>query len=153
MIKTTFVQNILLLWLKNTKKKSQKSSVSFHILPGTLAPSVILCQLLSWSPFPLFGWRNLRIAFNYYISVLLLNTWSHQWTNERNCVKIYLTLIFWSRKIRAPKHWVQKFAQNQVNNSWDIADIYECFQDILCCLDKCNCDGWHLIKMVQGTYL
>ena len=135
MIKTTFVQNILLLWLKNTKKKSQKSSVSFHILPGTLAPSVILCQLLSWSPFPLF------------------DTWSHQWTNERNCVKIYLTLIFWSRKIRAPKHWVQKFAQNQVNNSWDIADIYECFQDILCCLDKCNCDGWHMIKMVQGTYL
>ena len=22
-----------------------------------------------------------------------------------------------------------------------------------CCLDKCHCDSWHLLKMVQGTYL
>ena len=23
----------------------------------------------------------------------------------------------------------------------------------ICCLDKCCHDGWHLLKMVQGTYL
>ena len=49
----------------------------------------------------------------------------------------------------------KKFGQNQVSNSWNIAYIYKCRQDI-CCLGKYHCDSWHLwhlLKMVQGNYL
>ena len=39
-----------------------------------------------------------------------------------------------------------KFGQNRVSNSWDIHDMEKC------CLDKCQCGSWHLLKMVPGTY-
>ena len=45
-----------------------------------------------------------------------------------------------------------KFSQNQVSNTLDIPYMDKCRQD-KCCLDKCPSDRWHLLKMVQGTYL
>ena len=35
-----------------------------------------------------------------------------------------------------PRNLLLKFGQNQVNNSWDILDMYKCRED-KCCLDKC----------------
>ena len=45
-----------------------------------------------------------------------------------------------------------KVWSKSVSNNWDIPYMDKCRQD-KCCLDKCPSDRWHLLKMVQGTYL
>ena len=84
-------------------------------------------------------------------------------------MKIQVKKMFGPRSIWVKKSLVQKeilaqinygsqkigsktFGQNWVSNSWYIAELYRCLQDI-CGLDKCHHDSWHLWKIVPGTYL
>jgi len=46
----------------------------------------------------------------------------------------------------------KKFGQNRTSNSWDIAYMDKCHQGI-CCQDKCHHNSWHLLNMVQRSYL
>ena len=46
----------------------------------------------------------------------------------------------------------KKFGQNWTSNSWDIAYMDKCHQGI-CCQDKCHHNSWHLLNMVQRSYL
>ena len=77
--------------------------------------------------------------------------------------KFFLTIFFLTKFLQMslwllvyvqdrPRNLPLKFGQNWVSNSWDIPNVDKCRQD-KCCLDKCHCDSWHLLKMVQGTYL
>ena len=67
-------------------------------------------------------------------------------------------LVKWSsvkkknpEKLSPPKNWLPKVYQNLAINSWDIADMDKCCQNI-CCLDKCYRYSWHLLKIVKGSH-
>ena len=83
--------------------------------------------------------------------------------------KIWGPKNFESNKFRVQKFWVKwsgsknkksndkwkfplKFGQIWVGNSWAIPDLDKCHQD-KCWLDKYYNNGWHLLKIVPGTYL
>ena len=59
--------------------------------------------------------------------------------------------ICFQKKEGPQKNWSQKFGQNWVSNTWDIADI-DIFSNDICWVEKCHCDSWPLLKMSQGSY-
>ena len=71
--------------------------------------------------------------------------------------KIEFNKIFVHKILKKMTPWklapVNDFGQNRVSNSWKNPDIDKCSQDILCYLDKCNHNSWHLLKIVPGNCL
>ena len=59
-------------------------------------------------------------------------------------------LVSWHLLKIVPGTLPLMFGHNTVSDSWDIADMDKCHQDI-CCLDKCHLESWHLLKIVPGT--
>ena len=59
-----------------------------------------------------------------------------------------------SKNKKSKKNWNHplKFGQICVGNSWAIPDMDKCHQDKLW-QDKYYHNGWHLLKMVPGTYI
>ena len=72
--------------------------------------------------------------------------------------KNFVTKKVWSKNILVHKNYdsqkigSKKFGQNRTSNSWDIAYMDKCHQGI-CCQDKCHHNSWHLLNMVQRSYL
>ena len=69
-----------------------------------------------------------------------------------NTISLYKRSLAQKGILTTKNHGSQKigpktFGQNQISNSWDIAYLYKCRQDI-CCLDNCRRDGWHPLKLV-----
>ena len=100
-----------------------------------------------------FGWKNFvsEIFFVQYIfgqKNLFQKTFGPKNFVQKICGS---KKVLGSKNLGAKNFWVQNICRVQNSDSWDIP-IDLCRQD-KCCLDKCHCDSWYLLKMVPETYL